>query len=222
MGSDNLFHKRKAKNAAHLKRRGAKRAPYDKVLIVCEGSKTEPNYFVELSDHYKLNSANIAICGDCGSAPISIVGEAQKRYRKEQQKGDAFDRVYCVFDQDTHQSYNQAISEINRLKPANTFFAITSVPCFEFWLLLHFEYTTRAFHGIPGGDSAGEQMVKELKKYIPNYAKGTRDHFMPLIDQLPQAKQHAQQVLQQSQFNGDNPSTRIHELVDYLQNLKTR
>ena len=46
MGSEDLFHKRKAKAADSLKRRKAKRSSYDKVLIVCEGEKTEPNYFM--------------------------------------------------------------------------------------------------------------------------------------------------------------------------------
>ena len=45
MGSEDLFHKRKAKSAEQLERRKAKRSPYEKVLIVCEGEKTEPNYF---------------------------------------------------------------------------------------------------------------------------------------------------------------------------------
>lgn len=45
MGTDNLFHKRKAKGTRELKREKHKRAPYDKVLIVTEGKKTEPEYF---------------------------------------------------------------------------------------------------------------------------------------------------------------------------------
>lgn len=39
MGTDNLFHKRKAKSAKGLQRRAAKRDAYAKVLIVCEGEK---------------------------------------------------------------------------------------------------------------------------------------------------------------------------------------
>ncbi len=83
MGSDGIFHQRKAKQAKDLKRKQAKHAPYDKVLIVCEGEKTEPNYFRELRDFYRLNSANIAISGDCGSAPINIVERAKQLYREE-------------------------------------------------------------------------------------------------------------------------------------------
>ena len=59
MGTVNLFHKRKAKAADGLERRKAKRESYDKVLIVCEGEKTEPNYFNELINFYKLNTANV-------------------------------------------------------------------------------------------------------------------------------------------------------------------
>jgi len=42
MGSDDLFHKRKSRKVAALRRQEHKREPYDLVLIVCEGGKTEP------------------------------------------------------------------------------------------------------------------------------------------------------------------------------------
>lgn len=102
MGTDDLFHKRKAKKASDLTRRKARRAPYTKVLLVCEGEKTEPHYFNGLKDHYGLNSANVEICGDCGSDPLSIIDHAKQRYREEKDAGDAFDRVFCVFDKDAH------------------------------------------------------------------------------------------------------------------------
>lgn len=40
MGTDDRFHKHKAKKASDLARRKARRAPYAKVLIVCEGENT--------------------------------------------------------------------------------------------------------------------------------------------------------------------------------------
>jgi len=39
MGTDNLFHKNKARKAESHRREKAKRAPYERVLIVCEGEK---------------------------------------------------------------------------------------------------------------------------------------------------------------------------------------
>ncbi|MBE8232515.1 MAG: hypothetical protein HAW67_02180 [Endozoicomonadaceae bacterium] len=38
MGSEDLFHKRKARSANKLARKKAKRASYDRVLIVCDRS----------------------------------------------------------------------------------------------------------------------------------------------------------------------------------------
>ncbi len=39
MGTDNLFHKRKERKVELLRRRRAMKAPYDVILIVCEGGK---------------------------------------------------------------------------------------------------------------------------------------------------------------------------------------
>lgn len=222
-GGDKLFHKRKAKQAADLKRRQAKKAPYDKVLIVCEGEKTELNYFQELRDYYRLNTANIEICSSCGSAPINIVEKAKQLYREEQRKQIPFDRAYCVFDKDTHSTYDQAITASQSAKPKDTFYVINSVPCFEFWLLLHFDFTTQPFYGTIGAKAACDQVQEKLKQYIPNYAKGDSGHFDALINALPRAIKHSKQVLVGSRRDGtDNPCTRVHELVEYLQRLSSK
>lgn len=96
---DQLFHRRKAKRAEALRREAQKREPYDLVLIVCEGGKTEPKYLQELRDAFKLSTANIRIAGDeCGSSPRSVVDYALTTYRKEKK----YNRVFCVFDKDRH------------------------------------------------------------------------------------------------------------------------
>ena len=45
MGTDNLFHKNRERRAKELKRLQEIRSVNDTVLILCEGTKTEPNYF---------------------------------------------------------------------------------------------------------------------------------------------------------------------------------
>lgn len=49
MGKDN---QPKARQAAKLARKKARRAPYERILIVSEGSKTEPHYFGEIRAYY--------------------------------------------------------------------------------------------------------------------------------------------------------------------------
>lgn len=220
MGTDNLFHKRKSRNASQLARRTAHREPYAKVLIVCEGEKTEPNYFQELKDHYALNSANIEINGDCGSEPVSIIKYGKQRYREERDAGDAFNKVYCVFDKDAHQNHGQALDEIRNAKPKDTFVAIISVPCFEYWLLLHYSYTTQPYAALPG-NSACNQVLHDLRKYMPDYAKGAKDIFTKLTGQLVLAIQNSERGLQECAASGtDNPTTRVYELVNFLQQIK--
>lgn len=220
MGSDNLFHKRKAKNTKSLQRRGARRAAYKKLLIVCEGEKTEPNYFEGAREHYSLNTVNVEVRGDCGSDPMSIVNFAKQRYREAKDAGDPFDEIYCVFDKDGHGTYARAIDTLASAAPKDTYFTINSVPSFEYWLLLHFVFSTRPYTALPS-NSPGNQVLTELKGYIPDYEKGRRTIFTELIEQLEQAKNYAKRALQESERNQtDNPSTRVHELIEVLQNLK--
>ncbi|WP_445158418.1 RloB family protein [Halomonas sp. E14] len=220
MGTDNIFHKRKAKSAKNLSRKKPRRDPYEKILIVCEGEKTEPNYFRGILEYYKLSSANIEITSEGGSSPMGIWRFAQQRYREDKDLGDAFDKVYCVFDKDSHASYYDACRAISESSPEETFYAITSVPCFEYWLLLHYVYTTKPYV-CQKGKSAAVQLEEELKKYIPNYKKGGEGYFLDLLEQLEQAKAFSKRSYEDAKrAKIDNPSTNIHELVSFLQNIK--
>lgn len=220
MGTDNLFHKRREKKLTDLKRRAPKRETYAKILIVCEGEKTEPNYFAGARDYYKLNTANVEVCGECGSDPVSVVSFAKQRYREERDAGDAFNKVFCVFDRDTHPNYAQALNAIASAAPKDTFIAINSVPSFEYWLLLHFIYSTKPYLALPR-KSSGEQVLDDLRQYFPDYAKGKQSVFATCIEQLEFAKANAARSLKAATDNGtDNPSTRVHELITFMQGIK--
>jgi len=182
--ADQLFKKRKARDARSLRRKRAKKSPYDMVLIVCEGEKTEPNYLKALIDDFQLNTANVVVANNiAGSSPRSIVNFALKEYRKEKE----YDRVYCVFDKDRHTTYDTALDRIRRVRlgKGHTIVAITSVPCFEFWLLLHFVYTTKQFDTDTGSICAN--VITDLKSHIPGYAKGDVDIYQVTRDKLDTA-----------------------------------
>ena len=129
MGTDDLFHKRKKRKAQLLRRRQAMKDSYDVILIVCEGKKTEPNYFTELKKAFRLSNANVRICGR-GSDPLNVVEFAIKTFQQEPE----FDRVYCVFDRDRHTRYDAAMDRVRqtRLGKRRKIIAIPSIPCFEF------------------------------------------------------------------------------------------
>ncbi len=218
MGTDNLYHKRKARTINSLKRKKSLRDSYDVVLIVCEGKKSEPNYLIGLRDELGLNSANIKVLGK-GVDPLSIVNSALEDFELTD-----FDRVYCVFDKDKHSSYQDALNKINSLRERKRnpipIFAITSVPCFEYWLLLHFVESTKPYNN-SGGKSAGDAVKSEIKKYISNYHEGYESVFEETKKHLSTAITRARRIKNQQGLNKtDNPSTNFFELIEYLKNIK--
>lgn len=218
--SDQLFYRRKALTAASLKRKKAKRAPYDMVLIVCEGEKTEPNYFRALIDDLQLNTANIKIAKNrAGSSPRNVVDVARQKYKKEKD----YDAVYCVFDKDKHPSYAEALDIIRREKSRGKrgcpMYATTSIPCFEFWILLHFVYTTKGFD--TGHGSICANVISDLKAHIPDYEKGEASTYQLVKARLPTAISNAKKIEHYCKTSGtDTPSTNLYILVEHLQQLK--
>ncbi|MFC2540881.1 RloB family protein [Neisseria sicca] len=214
MGSEDLFKKRKAKRLSDYQRKKAYRQPYERILIVCEGEKTEPFYFKSLCASLSLHTANVEITGNCGSSPKSIFKKAQEMFKEAEKEQNPFDKVYCVFDKDCHHGYNDVVQQISSKKPKNTFFAITSVPCFEYWLLLHFERTTSPF-------KTAEEVISKLKQFIPNYEKGDKNIFEDVKQSIQVALHNAKHVNEEACKNHtDNPSTCVLVLVDKLLNLK--
>jgi hypothetical protein len=221
MGTDDLFHKRKARRLETHRREKAKRAPYERILIVCEGKKTEPHYFQGLRLALRLYPANVVIEDrESGLDPKSIVAFAIETFKKDKD----FDHIFCVFDKDKHISYNAALDKIRakRLAGGATLHAITSVPCFEIWLLLHFTYTTHPFSAA-GSDSNCALVIDALdgKGRILGYEKGSKDIFNVLSDKLETAIRNAEKLENfHKTSQTDNPSTKVHELVQYLKGLK--
>lgn len=220
MGTDDLFHKRRAKKTEDLKRSKQSREPYDKVLIVCEGEKTEPYYLIALRDYLKLSQANIKIDPDSDSSPISVVRYSKELIKKSEK--DPYNHVFCVIDRDSHTSFATAMAQINGYKNKDTkLHAIVSNPCFEYWILLHFTYTTKLFG--TSGDSPCMNLIKnDLKTFIPNYEKGDKT-IMPTIIKsgLDMAVANAKRANETAQRNGtDTSTTQMDKFVDYLKNLK--
>lgn len=226
--SDKLHQRRKARKLADLARQQAKRKPYDKVLIVCEGTKTEPCYLNELKDELKLSTANVFIDPSPGSDPLSVVehAEALTREQSRQRHTDNYDRVFCVFDKDEHEEhgerYSKALNKISQIRIKDVeFSAITSNPCFEVWPILHFELRTAPF--LPTSNkTAAQEASCYLCNYLPGYEKGSKGLYGQIKGQTKQAINFAERLEQANRNSGsNNPSTQMHILVDYLHKLKS-
>ena len=223
MGSDNLFHKRKTRDNAALQRQKRERERNKRFLIVCEGTKTEPTYFQELLEDLGIPSTTVRIARNNGTSPDRIVSHALGLYDDDAKCGDAYDKVFCVFDRDAHTTFDTAVKYIEGLaKEGKPFIAITSNPCFEFWLILHFSYTTAPFQAT-GKKSVGDKVVEKLKKQagFEDYGKGQRGIYQSLKEKLPTAIKNAKKLREHSKTTGSvSPLTNVDELVIEIQNLK--
>ena len=199
-----------------LERRRPQREPYDRVLIACVGERTEPLYFRELAKANGLSTANVAVVPS-HLDPMGVVKLAKEKRREERRKGDDYDRIYCVFDHDDQKHFESASQAAEKAR----FHLARSWPCFEFWFLLHFEYTRQPFQRSEG-KSKCNNCISALKRYLPSYTKQGKGKFQELEERLDDAMNHADRALRDAQSTkAHNPSTEVHELVRYLRAIKS-
>lgn len=223
MGRDN---QPKERQRQQLERKRGRRARYDRILIVSEGSKTEPLYFKEIRAAHHLHTANVEVQpSELGTQPIQVVQYARALFQKgDERKGilpKAFEQVYAVFDRDDHHSYLGALQLAESLngklrnddKQVVTFRAIASVPSFELWLLLHFEDIQAPLHR--------DEVNQRLKQYLPAYEKGAGNAFAITREHLEVATQRAERLAARfSAYTDPEPYTAIVELVTLLTTLR--
>ena len=109
-------------------------------LIVCEGEKTEPNYFKRFPKRIGKVVYDIQFDGG-GISTLKVVEKAIELRDKSKQK---YDRIWAVFDRDSFQpnSFNSAILKA----AANGIECAWSNQAFELWYLLHFHNRVTSMH----------------------------------------------------------------------------
>lgn len=224
MGQDNQSKHRQA--ARELKRRAAMRKPYDRLLIVCEGEKTEPQYLIEIQQAYRLATTHVQILpSQFGTQPQQVLEYALSVFKRGDLargvKAGEIDRIVVVFDRDEHPSYHttlaQATAQSGKLRNDNRaavpIDVVASVPCFELWLLLHFEDVHAPLHR--------DEALQRLKVHLPSYEKGGGGNWLATQSFLEEAIQRANRLASLTNaFNGTQPYTAMHELVSRLIHLK--
>lgn len=190
------------KKARKLKKEEAKKARSSssvsvkkKYLFLTEGA-TEKIYIDQFFLHHQNESIDAKGClveQSKYTNPKDIVNEAVEIFRQKPE----FDAVFTIFDRDSyhlteHNDFATAIRNANetklpaRLAPnkklihADTkLVPIYSIPSFELWFLLSFEYSTRTYPKT-GKKSFGDYLIdNHLRDYFPNktYDKTYLDNF---------------------------------------------
>ncbi len=190
-----------------------------RMLILCEDKKSSLLYFksFKIDEDFQrtLYSVNIEVYKSKDNSPAGLLNDALERRRRANRERNPYNGgIWIVFDKDIYKQIDDTIkkAEVNGIN------WVLSVICFEIWVLLHFKLSSKPFEYC-------DELVKELRKYYPEYDKG-KCCFNDLKELMPTAISNAEWLEKQNQSEIDRGThicdlsayTNIHHLVKILIN----
>lgn len=152
-----------------------------------------------------------------------MVRKAREYQERNQLSAATGDSVWVIADADVNYNNPKPIAEKNsklnqarKMADNRDINLLLSSPCFEVWLLLHYQYTTKFIK-----DYADMKSV--LQKYIPTYTK-TADVYELVNDRTKTAIENAKRVERHHLQDGCtlpfgvdvNPFTDVYKLLERL------
>ena len=199
---------KKDHRTANLSRRQGVREVKQSFLIVCEGEKTEPDYFKA----FRMTAATVKAVGEALNT-MTLVNKAISIREADKAKKRFYDQCWVVFDKDDFpaKDFNQAIKYAEK----NGFQVAYSNQAFEYWFLLHFNLYQGPIHR-----NQYKNMLEKLigMPYSKTEGSGAVMYNLLLVRQ-GQAIKNSETVL--AEISHGNPaeeesSTTVHKLVKEL------
>ncbi len=195
------------------------RSEKTRILIVCEGRETEPNYFRGLREEEAVQQHfNIVVQEGKGGSCLAVVEQAISEREKAAARRKEFDEVWCVFDVEQAGQRKQVI-KARTLASKNEIQVVLSNPSFECWLLAHFDRTKKSF-------ADGNAVIAELNKHWrhtfgQDYEKNDEQLYARLADRTRPAIDNARRVRENDWASSPdtvdcNSATDIYRLVERL------
>ena len=195
------------------KRKGRQREKVPCIFLIVEG-ESERIYFRKFT---KRNCRVEVFVGDNGN-PEKLVKKAEDLLTSGRIDLDEKDELWCVFDRDDNSQ--ECINRAKDRAGKNGFRIVFSNPCWEIWLLWHFEesFSYR---------ESSQNLKQELKQnHIKNYHE-TGDYFDLLKPHMEDAISRAKKAKQRYLTAGKgeltlefNPSSSVFELLDEIKRLQ--
>jgi RloB-like protein len=201
-----------------LRRIVAIRKPRKTFLIFCEGERTEPEYLNALKRQPSVRDVAAVdlrvVSGRGKPAPRALVATAVGARSRAIDEDAEIDEFWCAFDVEwprNHPGLQEAIEEAER---DNIQVAISN-PCFELWLILHFQDHSRWL------DTAE---ACRLRQRLDGSASKGLDaaKYMPLTGD---AVRRAVRLDERHQYNGTyfpstNPSSSMHRFLLAIESVE--
>ena len=198
------------------------RDEFKMVIIACEDSKSSRFYFQAIFDELiksrSIAKSSLVIAKHKNTHPTGVLQDLLDHLGWQD-----FDHQWIVIDRDEERSnsgghsledFNEAINKAN----SKNVKVVYSNPCFEIWVLLHFEYRNIAMDR------------DELNKLLKQKYQYTKKALFSIIlnSQLQAIAIKNAEYLLQSWINSqgklipatDNPSTTVHKLIHLLNDFR--
>lgn len=187
-------------------------------LIVCEGEKTEPNYFKAFIDNRRSEVKEVNVKG-CGCSTCQLIIEAKKiREKLEHERQVSFDRVWLVFDKDEFKDFNKAIADAKK-EGMN---CAWSNQAFELWYVLHFQYLDTGVDRKQYIGMIEDKVRKASKSKTFKYKKNDVGFYQILQEHgdeeqaIKRAQKLRENMGKKKNYATHNPRTEVDLLVDEL------
>ena len=192
----------------------------EKWLVVCEGIKTEVNYFNSLFEY--INSKydrkikyEVKGAGRNTESLVRYVGNYFASVSYSSRKSDIpYAKVFVAFDKDSfgREQFDNAINMAQRKK----YIALWSNECFELWYILHFEMLEE--------DIGRKEYFRKLDKLFGcKYDKSAKDHFWLLNSErnlgtaIARAKELYNRTADFESYSDRVPCTTVFRLTDEIE-----
>lgn len=181
------------------------------ILVSYEGkNKTEKIYFNNFCN--RENDFIIQIVPGNETDPVNLVKQTIQKKNELGLDLGADDRAFCIFDTDTKMQKEKQIIEAINLASKYNIKIVTSCPCFEVWLLLHYEYTT----GYLDNDSVISKLRKHNDKYEKNYNiySEIKTYVNTAIENAKKLEKYQLKNDREKNSVEANPHTNVYEIIE--------
>lgn len=189
-------------------------------LIICEGTKTEPNYFTAMKQDIggdNKDKISIEVIGE-GRGTTNLLEKAIKLVRNSP---NYISYAWIVYDKDdfSEESFNQVTQkcEVMNRKEETKFYPIWSNESIEVWFLLHFNKIDSKI----GRKDCIKKLNENFKQHnIGTYRKNDEELYEKLKPYIYTAIQNAKWL--EGRYDAKltpaemNPCTRVYKLVELL------
>lgn len=192
----------------------------EKHLILCEGTKTEPNYFQEIKERINnkyRDKINIDVCPS-GKGRLDLLNQAKQKVENSKVN---YNHVWLVYDKDdfNKDEFDNTVYKIQAInKESDTqYHALWSNQCVEVWFLLHFIDLKV--------DVNREEYIKKINENWKRigiqgqYTKNDCQIYNKLEKYQDMAVKRAQKIIFENEGKAPSqiaPASMIYELIEML------